>query len=219
MVWQSIAAGASLGLANKLLNKPDKPDYSHLQKGIQWRVADAKAAGISPLAALGANIGAPTVLNSEQSTGASVVDGAVRGALNGIEKKRQQELFLLQGAESAARTRLLNAQTDAVTLGAAASADALNKNRSMSSSDPQVEPRRLTPPPTNRSDKDARTQKLGEIGGEVLNISEVPKMIQQGAMNKRDSYRAKYVYDELTGRVYRNPNQRTKRITRRGFRR
>lgn len=222
MVWQALAAGAATGLVsgltNKFLNKPAKPDYTHLQKGIQWRVEDAKKAGIHPLAALGANVSSPTVLNSEQSTGAAALSGAIKGGLRGIQQKREQELFLLQGDESRARTKLLEAQADAVARSASASSDALNKNRSMSSSDPQVQQRVLTPPPTNRSDKDARNQKLGEIGGEVVNISEIPSMVKQGYQNKRDSYRADYVYDELTGRVYRNTKSRTKRKTRRGYR-
>lgn len=218
MVWQSIAAGATLGLANKILNKPAKPDYTGMQKGIQWRVEDAKQAGISPLAALGANIGAPTVLNSEQSTGASMVEGAIKGGLQGVQKKRDEELFLLQKQESEARTRLLDAQADAVASAKSASDDAVLKNNSMSSNDAQVQPRTITPPPTNRSDKDARTQKLGEVAGEVVTIGEIPSMVKQGYQNMRDSNRAQYVYDELTGRIYKNPYRSTKKLTRRGHR-
>jgi len=52
-------------------DRSNQQRYKHLKEGIQWRVADAQAAGVHPLAALGANIGSPLV----QTTGSTVGDG------------------------------------------------------------------------------------------------------------------------------------------------
>jgi len=50
-----ISAGASLFGSNSAAKRQEKLSKEFAQHGIQWRVEDAKAAGIHPLAALGAS--------------------------------------------------------------------------------------------------------------------------------------------------------------------
>lgn len=68
-------AGPLLGFAGNILGakmqkdayEPPSVDYTGAKKGIQWRVADAKAAGIHPLYALGApGIGAGATIGASQ---------------------------------------------------------------------------------------------------------------------------------------------------------
>ena len=65
MVWQAIAAKAGTDLLGGILGRRDARreasldrhlQYEFAQKGIRWRVADAEAAGIHPLYAIGANV-------------------------------------------------------------------------------------------------------------------------------------------------------------------
>lgn len=63
------AVSAAGGVQQMLAGTP-KPYTDHLKKGIRWRVADAKKAGVHPLFALGASIGSPM-----PSTGSSAADG------------------------------------------------------------------------------------------------------------------------------------------------
>lgn len=138
----AIAAGANiLGgfLQRDAANKTNKQALQqaalnrHYQEqfaksGIQWRVADAKAAGIHPLYALGANTPTYTPVSANFTTpdysfvgrmGQDIGRGlqaygqrqdrldAQKVALN-----RQARLDNMSAIESAARTRLLNTQAD-----------------------------------------------------------------------------------------------------------
>lgn len=114
-----ISAGGSI--AGSLLNRNANRDANtanadlqreFAQKGIQWRVADAKAAGIHPLAALGVNVGSarPTytggnpgagITGASQSIGSAVMQKAL---IEGTEIDNRNKM--LEGEESLSRTRL-----------------------------------------------------------------------------------------------------------------
>lgn len=97
------------------------------QSGIQWRVADAKAAGIHPLYALGANTPTYTPVSANFTApdysfvgrmGQDLGRGLQRSALNKqrqdtakIEQSRLSCRDSLAATESAARTQLYQAQT------------------------------------------------------------------------------------------------------------
>lgn len=83
MLGSIIGAGASLlggVLGSNKAEKAQQREYAaqkeFAQSGIQWKVADAKAAGIHPLYALGAN----TVSYSPQSVGDGGLGSAISGA-------------------------------------------------------------------------------------------------------------------------------------------
>lgn len=58
-VWQSFGSPVSK-IVGGLFGKKEDP-YKAMKKGIQWRVADAKAAGVHPIYALGAPAFSPAV--------------------------------------------------------------------------------------------------------------------------------------------------------------
>ncbi len=58
--------------------KTATPDYTHLKQGIQWKVADAKAAGIHPLYALGAQVGSPTISSETGSNVGNAIQAAAQ---------------------------------------------------------------------------------------------------------------------------------------------
>lgn len=76
-----IGAAAGKG-ADALFGSAD-PYNKHLQRGIQWRVADAKAAGVHPLFALGASIGSP-IGTSGSGVQSAVQDSVTRGTQHGF---------------------------------------------------------------------------------------------------------------------------------------
>lgn len=115
-----IGAGASLaggGLASASNKKEGKRQWRRTkvlnQNQIQWRVKDAQAAGIHPLAALGMS----PIGNAMSSTG-SVMGDALQNAGSQIgqgvaqygQAKQARRLNALAETESAARTNLLVAQ-------------------------------------------------------------------------------------------------------------
>lgn len=122
----AITAGGSIlgGLfsgssANKLWKKQYRASKEFAQQGIRWKVADARAAGISPLVALGAQTHSPTL----SATGSSLGDGIAAAAgeigrhVSGRENAKMQRvraakenaLLAAQLEESRARTRSHNA--------------------------------------------------------------------------------------------------------------
>ena len=84
---QAVGLGQSLGLIGNPAMTETGPSYKHLKKGIQWRVADAKKAGVHPLAALGASIGGPIV--SSAGIDRSSVGGDLSGLGRSIERLDQ----------------------------------------------------------------------------------------------------------------------------------
>ncbi len=104
MVWGAIIqAGAALLSANQQ-RKNAKRNRKQAKNQIQYTVADAKKAGIHPLAALGGGSPSPVISTNEPSTAGSVLQ-SVAGSIQRIgAKRRDQELFLLQTNESKSRT-------------------------------------------------------------------------------------------------------------------
>lgn len=102
MLGNLISAGANLA-SNYMSNMANK---KAMQFGVRWRVADAKAAGIHPLAALGANIQS---IPSQPLLG----DSTLAGLAEGINKATapQTEAERLANEESRARIRNTEAQT------------------------------------------------------------------------------------------------------------
>lgn len=108
------AAGSLLGAAagsaaDSLFPSPD-PYTKHLKRSIQWRVADAKAAGVHPLFALGASIGSPVYPSGGNSSqvAADVASGVSYG-FGAPQRATQQKMATeTHGAaltESASRTK------------------------------------------------------------------------------------------------------------------
>lgn len=133
MVWGTIAASAISGglnyLGQRSANKSAESIFQQnaalqrefAQKGIRWRVEDAKAAGIHPLYAMGASI--PTYSPSSVSFGntmkgfadASQNIGRAIDATRTSEERREHErdMRLIERERAAAEIRLLNAQAGA----------------------------------------------------------------------------------------------------------
>lgn len=126
----SIAGGA---LANKGSsgNIGDQLAYQRefAQNGVRWRVADAKAAGIHPLAALGAQtISYNPIAVSSNDYGVSEALGRMgQGIDRAIHAKALAEERALDSELKRAQIANVNAQTDAVRAQAAASQAAVAK--------------------------------------------------------------------------------------------
>ena len=120
------AGGAALGALGGFLGPsydpdrgPTKHDREPLIKGIQWRVNDAKAAGLHPLYALGAPSFSPAYNTHTGTSGNAMVDGlnSVAGAISHHRERkaadraaaRTERLDRAQIAESQARARQANA--------------------------------------------------------------------------------------------------------------
>lgn len=86
--------GAAAGKGADALFGTSGPYTGHLKKGIQWRVEDAKRAGVHPLFALGASLGSP-VGTSSPSVGDAVHDAVGQGIQRGFgapERQRQRQM-------------------------------------------------------------------------------------------------------------------------------
>ena len=121
-----IAGGASLGGAfltnsqNKKLNKKNLKFQKNLaQRGIQWRVADAKKAGIHPLYALGhtPTTTSPTLIGSSLGDGVAEAGQHIGGGVGRLPGKTERQenalrmkLIESQIGESDARKNLLNSE-------------------------------------------------------------------------------------------------------------
>lgn len=85
------------------------------QKGIRWKVADAKAAGIHPLYAMGASTNMPSV----SMQGGSNISGALKSAMDGRLTRLQEKaiqadivLKLARASEVSRRGQRINSQQD-----------------------------------------------------------------------------------------------------------
>ncbi len=102
-------AGSAVKLGQSVIpqHRDGSPDWTAHQEGIRWRVADAKAAGVHPLAALGANIAQP-VVSGQSVTGSGTGEAIAQlgtsfgGAGKHLTNKRAQ----------AAETARINAQAE-----------------------------------------------------------------------------------------------------------
>ena len=113
-----ITGGASLlgGLiGRKSAKSTNRMNYmlqkEFAQKGIQWKVADAKAAGIHPLAALGAQTHSPTVAMQDTGMG-QAVSMAGRSAAHMMMQKQMIEGTELDNAIKSQQFNLIMNQAD-----------------------------------------------------------------------------------------------------------
>jgi len=121
--------GAVLGGLGSLFGGKQKTDYTGMKKGVQWRVADAKAAGIHPLAAMGLPLASPMVTSgSHIGEGLSQIGAGLEtreAAKLGRERADlENELLRAQIAQTRAGTasELSTAQSRTILAGAAAAA-------------------------------------------------------------------------------------------------
>lgn len=151
------------------------------QHGIQWRVNDARAAGVHPLVALGAqlNQGTPTAIGTG-NTGSAKGD-AIRAAGAAIAES------LARRDKEKAETRLLNAQADFTEQQAADSQLARMNQMQVNDvvvpefhevNDPQYTPRLniggipIRTAPT--TDAQTLEDRYGEFGGSALGLLNAP---------------------------------------------
>lgn len=107
----SAALGGGLeGLGGSMGATAPKPYTQHLKKGIQWKVADAKAAGIHPLFALGASVGSPIMQASGQDATGSAIGGALEGIAGQMAKPGKQPITPMEMA--ATRAQMASASRD-----------------------------------------------------------------------------------------------------------
>lgn len=99
------------------------PDYESQQKAIRWRVADAKAAGVHPLFALGASIGASPPITGGSSYGPSA---------GSRSPQVDQDLRAAQLEQVRAQTRQANAAAAADFALAQARASEVKRNEVVS---------------------------------------------------------------------------------------
>lgn len=116
MGWGSIvSAGASLvgGLMGKKSGEEQQENNAALQKefaqnGIRWKVADAKAAGIHPLAALGAQTQSytPMVIGDPMADALANAGQDIGGAINRQQTNQERaDTMAKQTAAVAARQK------------------------------------------------------------------------------------------------------------------
>lgn len=79
---------------SKAQKSANKMQLQAMQNGVQWKVADAKKAGIHPLAALGANINMPSPVPVTGMGDAVAAGGAALGSA--VKTASQSEVELLQ---------------------------------------------------------------------------------------------------------------------------
>lgn len=130
IVGPAIGAGATLGggllsggINWALTNKQLQAQREALQHGIRWRVADAKAAGLHPLFALGANVQAPSPMVLGDTVGPSLAEAgqSLGGAISrmgdvALKNKMILENKLLESqiGESDARKGLYQAEASKI---------------------------------------------------------------------------------------------------------
>lgn len=144
MAWySSLLKGAGAVAGGKVIDKlfPQKTDYSHLQKGIQWRVEDAKKAGIHPLYALGANISSPTVTTG--STGSDLARSVIESDMRkdrkaGGQAIRESNARIKSHEASAARDFALAAKAESDV---ARAGQNMNTGQDYSAQDDVIDPR------------------------------------------------------------------------------
>jgi len=138
IIGAAIAGGASL-LGGALAKRPEParsvPDYTHMKEGVQWRVEDAKRAGVHPVYAMGFNPGSPGAITTG-STGPSssaVMGRSLASAGQNIGSAvatlpRQEQQSWAREQQQMTRDRhsvdMMQAQRDFVGSSAAASAGA-----------------------------------------------------------------------------------------------
>ena len=140
IIGGAIAAGGSLlggFFGDKAESKPYVPDYTHLQKGVQWRVKDAREAGIHPVYAMGFNPGSPAIVGGGGS-GPSPMGPALASMGQNIgaaiaslppQEQRNWTREQMQMSREMHRARMAQISTDVIAQQARASAGALISQR------------------------------------------------------------------------------------------
>lgn len=121
-MWQA-ALAAGLNVAGQIADKNREEKFNRLQyeyqrefaqKGIQWRVEDAKAAGIHPLYALGASTAGYQPVNSFGSSSFAEAGARAAQAISGVQaQKIQMETLRLNRDLIQSEVNLNNAQAEA----------------------------------------------------------------------------------------------------------
>ena len=173
LVTASFISGGS-NILSGFLSKPSSQstDWSQAKEGIQWRVADAKKAGIHPLAALGMPTVSGTTFNAADNNLSNAVGAAGESAIRYHMLKNENQKILNDTAETAARVRLMDTQADIAMDQYENSKKALAGHASSSSQD-QVEvtvPAQRTTGITPRSDIQSISDVHGEIVGESYGV-------------------------------------------------
>lgn len=127
-MWGSIVSGAA-SLAGSLLGRTKDRSTQFAKHGLSWRVADAKRAGLHPLAALGANLSSGPVthvnpLGSALSSAGQDIGAAIskksQQPLIQAEETRRQEWHEQQMKESDARIASMGQNTNKSSMAGAA---------------------------------------------------------------------------------------------------
>lgn len=157
--------------------------YEFARNGLSWRVADAKAAGLHPLAALGSQI------NSASPSGIPGQFGGGSAKSDGMRAAAQQiSQIMAEKEETQSRTELNRAQADLLKQQAEDSkmARAVQLSNAVQDGDAVhklVEPQRTpklmvggVPIKTFPGGSDAQTfeDRYGELGGSVLGLTNIP---------------------------------------------
>lgn len=183
---QTIQAGTDLygthvsASANKKIAKENRKwQRQFAQHGIRWRVADAKAAGLHPLYAMGA----PSVQFTPQQIGGQDIGQGIReagqhigGAVSKLfdrNQKKQQQLSLQllesQIGESDARKNLLNSEAARNLQAQRATVDGAGTQLGVMSEDPTVK----LPQPMTKN--------------QAQTFQDNPRFIYESDLNKRTS--------------------------------
>ena len=116
----------------------DKPDYKHLKKGIQWRVNDAKQAGVHPLYALGASVGSPTITTGSTGGDALQALGSVASQYGQATSQKAITAQQIKESEALTQSHLARAARDAMETQVSASNLARQTQRLNHKQDPQI---------------------------------------------------------------------------------
>lgn len=173
-----MALGSILSGIGSVVSAFKKPDTSAARKGIQWRVADAKAAGIHPLAAMGLPITGPTYTAGGPGEALQGMGQAVQDIQAG-RAQRAQASQAVKESDARIQASLSSAKRDdaeaALALSQAArireTANARQDSVANSVAGPQAQAQKnwLGTPYTTRGG-DVRESDLGGFWGEVQNF-------------------------------------------------
>ncbi len=138
-------AGAIAGGSGRESSATRAQRLSREDTQIQRRVADAKAAGVHPLYALGAGTATPSVVGGTRGSVAKDAISSIRRSYDRYQGKRQQKLVSeAMGIEGAARTRLDNARSSMLEFELENSIIARDAQNSNSQQDPFINMENVT---------------------------------------------------------------------------
>lgn len=198
------ARASAASLANASEDRRLQREFA--KHGLSWRVADARAAGLHPLAALGAQLSPFTPVGSGGQTYSGSTKGdAIRAAGAAIAES------IARSGKEKAETRLLNAQADLVTQQAT---DSQNARIAQAQVNDVVHPefhKVVDPQFTHRtkiagfniqsspwgSDAQTMEDRYGELAGSVLGASNVLLDVPYSM--------GKYIHSKVKGMKFNAP--------------